>query len=124
MHLPHAPSSNLGRCGGYERVGVAISTSNEHAEVERALHDDVVRVSTEFHAGEGGGGESPMIEVLLMSIAGEVFKVDISRDETVRQHCCSLLAHENNIVRLPTGSGSGTAREGGHACRRKGGVVL
>ena len=102
-----------------------MSKSNEHAEeVERALHDDVARVSTEFHAGEGGGGESPMIEVLLVSIAGEVFKVDISRDETVRQHCRRLLAHEDNNVRLLTGSGSGAAREGGHACRRKGGVVL
>ena len=62
-----------------------MSTSNEHAEVERALHDDVVRVSMEFQAGEGGGGESTMMEVLLISIADEVFKVDISRDETVRQ---------------------------------------
>ena len=92
--------------------------------MERALHDDVARVSTEFQAGEGGGGESPMMEVLLMSIAGEVLKVDISRDETVRQRGRRLLGHEDNNVRLLTGSGSGAAREGGHACRRKGGVVL
>ncbi len=53
---------------------------------ERALEGDVARVSAEFHAG---GGESRM-EVQIMTIAGDVFKVDVSSHDTVRKHCRRL----------------------------------
>ena len=53
---------------------------------ERALEDDVLRVSAEFHQ-PGEGGESPMLEVQIMAITGDVFPVQVSRDDTVRNRC-------------------------------------
>lgn len=52
---------------------------------ERALEEDVLRVTAEFHTGEGG--KSPMIEVKIMSIAGDVVSVQVSPDGTVRNRC-------------------------------------
>ena len=56
------------------------------AQMERALEEDVMRVSAEFHQ-PGEGGESPMLEVQIMAITGDVFPVQVSRDDTVRNHC-------------------------------------
>ena len=58
---------------------------NDQPAAERALDDDVLRVSAEFHTGEGG--ESPMLEVQIMAITGDVFPVQVSRDDTVRNRC-------------------------------------
>ena len=60
---------------------------NDQPVAERALEDDVLRVSAEFHTGEGG--ESPMLEVQIMAITGDVFPVQVSRDDTVRNRCRS-----------------------------------
>ena len=57
---------------------------NDHP-MARALEDDVLRVSAEFHTGEGG--ESPLLEVQIMAITGDVFPVQVSRDDTVRNRC-------------------------------------
>ena len=54
--------------------------------IERALGDDVLRVSAELHQ-PGEGGESPMLEVQIMAITGDVFPVQVSRDDTVRNRC-------------------------------------
>ena len=54
--------------------------------IERALGDDVMRVSAELHQ-PGEGGESPMLEVQIMAITGDVFTVPVSRDDTVRNRC-------------------------------------
>ena len=59
--------------------------NNQPVAEERALEDDVLRVSAEFHTGEGG--ESPMLEVQIMAITGDVFPVQVSRDDTVRNRC-------------------------------------
>ena len=59
---------------------------NDQPAAEGALEDDVLRVSAEFHAGEGGG-ESPMLEVQIMAITGDVFPLQVSRDDTVRNRC-------------------------------------
>ena len=58
---------------------------NDQPAAERALEDDVLRVSAEFHTGEGG--ESPLLEVQIMAITGDVFPVQVSRDDTVRNRC-------------------------------------
>ena len=62
-----------------------MSKLNDQPVPERALEDDVLRVSAEFHTGEGG--ESPMLEVQIMAITGDVFPVQVSRDDTVRNRC-------------------------------------
>ena len=54
--------------------------------MERALEDDVLRVSAELRQ-PGEGGESPMLEVRIMAITGDVFPVQVSRDDTVRIRC-------------------------------------
>ncbi len=60
---------------------------NDHPAVaERALEDDVLRVSAEFHQ-PGEGGKSPLLEVQIMAITGDVFPVQVSRDDTVRNRC-------------------------------------
>ena len=56
------------------------------AAIERALEDDVLRVSAELQQ-PGEGGESPMLEVQIMAITGDVFPVQVSRDDTVRNRC-------------------------------------
>ena len=53
------------------------------AAIERALEDDVLRVSAELQQ-PGEGGKSPMLEVQIMAITGDVFPVQVSRDDTVR----------------------------------------
>ena len=53
------------------------------AAIERALEDDVLRVSAELQQ-PGEGGKSPMFEVQIMAITGDVFPVQVSRDDTVR----------------------------------------
>ena len=58
---------------------------NDQPAAERALEDDVLRVSVEFHTGEGG--KSPMLEVQIMAITGDVFPVQVSREDTVRNRC-------------------------------------
>ena len=55
------------------------------AAIERALEDDVSRVSAELQPGEDG--ESPLLEVQIMAITGDVFPVQVSRDDTVRNRC-------------------------------------
>jgi len=60
-----------------------MSKTNDQPAAERALDDDVLRVSAEFHQS----GESPTIEVQIMAITGDVFTVQVSRDDTVRNHC-------------------------------------
>ena len=56
------------------------------AAIERALEDDVLRVSAELQQ-PGEGDESPMLEVQIMAITGDVFPVQVSRDDTVRNRC-------------------------------------
>ena len=56
------------------------------AAIERALEDDVLRVTAELRQ-PGEGGESPMLEVQIMAITGDVFPVQVSRDDTVRNRC-------------------------------------
>jgi len=53
------------------------------AESQRSLEDDIARVSAEFQvSGKGdAGGKSPMIEVHIMTIAGEEHTIEISRDD-------------------------------------------
>ena len=63
-----------------------MSEMNDQPVAERALEDDVLRVSAEFHQ-PGEGGESPLLEVQIMSITGGVFPVQVSRDDTVRNRC-------------------------------------
>ena len=58
---------------------------NDQPAAERALEDDVLRVSAEFTTGEGG--KSPMLEVQIMAITGDVFPVQVSPDDTVRNRC-------------------------------------
>ena len=58
---------------------------NDQPAAERALEDDVLRVSAEFHTGEGG--KSPMLEVQIMAITGDVVPVQVSADDTVRNRC-------------------------------------
>ena len=63
------------------------SKPNDHQPVaEHALEDDVLRVSAELQQ-PGEGGESPMLEVQIMAITGDVFPVQVSCDDTVRNHC-------------------------------------
>ena len=54
--------------------------------IQRALEDDVLRVSAELQQ-PGEGGESPLLEVQIMAITGDVFPVQVSRDDTVRNRC-------------------------------------
>ena len=77
---------------------------------ERALEEDVLRVSSEFHTGEGG--KSPMLEVQIVSIAGDVFTLPVSRDDTVRNHCRQQQQQQDMNGCVP-GSGAGAARKGG-----------
>ena len=74
--------------------------SSTPAAIERALEDDVLRVSAELQQ-PGEGGESPMLEVQIMAITGDVFPVQVSRDDTVRNRCrqqqgmnCSCVSRE------------------------------
>ena len=69
-------------------MSMKVKLEADQPVAERALEDDVLRVSAEFHQpGEGGGGESPMLEVQIMAITGDVFPVQVSRDDTVRNRC-------------------------------------
>ena len=56
------------------------------AAIERALEDDVLRVSAELQQ-PGEGGESRTVEVQIMAITGDVFPVQVSPDDTVRNRC-------------------------------------
>ena len=46
----------------------------------------MAKVSAEFHQ-PGEAGKSPMLEVQIMAITGDVFPVQVSRDDTVRNRC-------------------------------------
>ena len=74
------------RVAAYFLVNKKISEMNDQPAAERALEDDVLRVSAEFHQ-PGEGGKSPMLEVQIMSITGDVFPVQVSPDDTVRNRC-------------------------------------
>ena len=79
--------------GAVQQYMVAHPPAEEHtlesitpAAIERALEDDVAKVSAELHQ-PGEGGKSPMLEVQIMSITGDVCTVQVSRDDTVRNRC-------------------------------------
>ena len=72
-----------------EEYGAVQEYMNAHPPV-------VVEAHTLGQAAAGGeehdvsaedGGESPMLEVQIMAITGDVFPVQVSRDDTVRNRC-------------------------------------
>ena len=60
---------------------------NDRPVAQRALEDDVLRVSAAELQQPGEGGESPLLEVQIMAITGDVFPVQVSSDDTVRNRC-------------------------------------
>ncbi len=70
-----------------------------------------------FGGQPGEDGESPMLEVQIMAITGDVFTVQA---DTVRNRCW----HQQDMNCCVPGSSAGAAGTGGDACQRKGGAVL
>ena len=92
------------------------------AAIQRALEDDVLRVSAELQQ-PGEGGESPLLEVQIMAITGDVFPVQVSPDDTVRNRCQQQQDMNRSCVGWP-GSGAGAAGEDGDEGQRKGGALF
>ena len=96
-----------------------LESSITPAAIERALEDDVLRVSAELQQ-PGEGGESPMLEVQIMAITGDVFPVQVSRDDTVRNRC----RQQQDMSCLCIGQGAALEQQAKMAMKANGRVEL
>ena len=92
---------------------------NDQPAAERALEDDVLRVSAELRQ-PGEGGKPPLLEVQIMAITGDVFPVQVSPDDTVRNRC----RQPQDVSYSCVGQGAALAQQAKLAMKANGRVEL